>query len=51
VGDVVVVERSRWAVLGFDPEGGKFRCRLIGGSEVLRHFRPRAIAAIERGDE
>jgi hypothetical protein len=48
VGNVVVVDRSRWTVQGFDLETGEFICRLIGGSEALRRFRVRAIVRIER---
>lgn len=49
VGDVVIVERSRWRVLTIDPERRDALCQLIGGSQVLRHFRARNIAKVERG--
>jgi hypothetical protein len=47
-GRVVVADGCRWINLGFDFDRGEFVVKLIGGSGVLRRFRPRAIVHVER---
>lgn len=46
VGDLVVVERSRWIVRSVDAARNQFVCRLQGGSGVWHRFRRRHISEI-----